>query len=417
MHIAIISDLETQGGAAVAANRLTQGLCGLGHRVSRLVWHPTHGQHSWETHRLPGLWPMPLSLRTLRRLVPQSGKEILNQKIIQHRMKGVLADLRPDVINIHNFHSAAGKEGWSADLAATCLKFAPTVWTLHDMWSFTGRCAYSYDCRKFITGCDHDCPTPNEYPALAPGRIKPAWELRRRVFANNPGLVAVTPSKWLAAEARAGLWANHHVQVIPNGLPLQSFNPCHRVDARAQLGIDAQGPVLLMVADNLTERRKGGQILVEALEQISTQRLTILTLGAGQLDSPSPGIQVFPLGFKGRPEELAMAYSAADALIHPAPVDNLPNVVVESIACGTPVIGFPIGGMFDMVRPGQTGWLAAEVSSQSLAQAIQTALDDIARGVDLRSSCREIAEQEYDQCIQAERYLKLFEELRKSFKP
>jgi len=411
MHIAIISDLETQGGAAVAANRLTCGLCDLGHRVSRLVWRPTGGRHSWETHRLPGLWPLPLRMRALRRLVPQSGKEILNRKMIQSRICEVLADLRPDVVNIHNFHSTAGQDGWSADLAATCLKFAPTVWTLHDMWSFTGRCAYSYDCRKFITGCDSTCPTPEEYPALAPDRIKPAWELRRRVFAGNSGLVAVTPSQWLATEARAGLWAGHHVQVIPNGLPLQSFKPCDRAQARAQLGIDAQGPVLLMVADNLTERRKGGQILIEALGQLSTQRLTLLTLGAGRFELPGTGVRVHPLGFKSQPEELAVAYSAADALVHPAPVDNLPNVVVESIACGTPVIGFPIGGMVDMVRPGQTGWLAAEVSSQSLSQAIQGALDDIAQGVDLRPSCREIAQQEYDQGIQAKRYLDLFKKI------
>ena len=411
MHIAIISDLETQGGAAVAANRLAQKLCDLGHRVTRLVWQFSPGSHSWETLRLPQLWPLPWALGVIRRLAPQSGKEILNRRILQSQVKEVLAQLRPDIVNIHNFHSVPGNDGWSADLAATCLKFAPTVWTLHDMWSFTGRCAYNYDCRKFITGCDSSCPTPDEYPALPPDRIGPAWRLRRRVLARNPGLVAVTPSQWLAAEARAGLWGGHRVEVIPNGFPLQSFKPHQRADARARLGIETQGPVLLMVADNLMERRKGGQILIEALERISTHHITILTLGSGQLDLPGTQLQIIPLGFKGKPEELAVAYSAADALVHPAPVDNLPNVVVESIACGTPVIGFSIGGMVDMVRPGQTGWLASEVSPQALARVIQTTLDDLERGVDLRSSCREIAEQEYDQCIQAERYLDLFKSL------
>ncbi len=414
MHIAIVSDVETQGGAAVAANRLTHGLCDLGHRVTRLVWRPSPGPHPWQTHRLAELWPLPAWLGAIRRLAPQCGKETVNRKIIQSQIKQALSQLQPDAINLHNIHIIAAEDGWSADIAEVCLGFAPTVWTLHDMWSFTGRCAYSYDCRKFITGCDRSCPTPQEYPAVAPNRIQPAWRLRQRVLSRTPNLVAVTPSRWLAQEAQAGLWAGHQVQAIPNGLPLRSFQPCRRADARAQLGIDVQGPVLLMVADNLTERRKGGQILVDALTQLATHRLTILTLGSGRLPPLGPGVTVYPLGFKGTPEDLAVAYNAADALVHPALVDNLPNVVVESIACGTPVIGFPIGGVVEMVRPGQTGWLATAVTPHALAQAIDTALDELDHGADLRASCREIAEREYDQSLQAKRYLDLFEKLQQS---
>src|SRR5262249_14187929 len=112
------------------------------------------------------------------------------------------------------------------------------------------------------------------------------------------------------------------------------------------------------------------------------------------------------------PERIrALAYNAADLLVHPAPVDNLPNVVLEALACGTPVLGFRIGGVPEMVRPGQTGWLAQEVSAAALARGLDAALQDLAQGVDLRPSCRAVAEAEFDDAVQAQRYLQLFRSL------
>ena len=108
---------------------------------------------------------------------------------------------------------------------------------------------------------------------------------------------------------------------------------------------------------------------------------------------------------------LNLAYNAADLFIHPALVDNLPNVVMEAIACGIPVVGFPIGGVPDMVRPVQTGWLASEVSPEGLARAIDIALNDVKQGLDLRHSCRAVAEAEYSAGLQAQHYLSLYQSL------
>jgi len=110
-------------------------------------------------------------------------------------------------------------------------------------------------------------------------------------------------------------------------------------------------------------------------------------------------------------ERVVLAYNAADVLVHPALADNLPNVVLEAMACGTPCVGFPVGGMPEMVRVGRTGWLAGDVTAQALAEALDEALTAIERGVDLHSSCRAVAEAEYAASIQAQRYLRLFESL------
>jgi len=401
MRIVMLSDLESSGGAAIAAGRLAEALVVLGTEVIRVVGQPDGRSHPWKTEAL--MTPRERLLLNATGKISARLKMQAVHRVTSDRLRALLARVQPDATNVHNLHAA----GWGVELVAVCARHAPTVWTLHDMWSFTGRCAYSYDCRKFISGCDASCPTPTEYPSLDPALITRAWRLRRRLFAQHADLVAVCPSEWLAQEARAGLWAGHPVQVIPNGLPLDRFVPLSRELARAALGIDSSGPVLLAAAQALTMRRKGGDTLVEAIDQIRSRPFTLLTLGHGHLPVDSEGIRLFSLGHIDHERTMVLAYNAADLLIHAAPVDNLPNVVVEAIACGTPCAGFAVGGMSDMVRGGITGWLAQDVSATSLAGAVDGALAGIQQGVDLRSSCRAVAEEEYDAQLQARRYLAL----------
>lgn len=407
LHILIVSDHESQGGAAVATSRLATALCEAGHRVTRLVAYPDQQFHPWTT--LPLALPRSFGMKLARRLIAPSGQEGWLRGRIARHFAATLESLRPDVINLNNLHGALDT-GWSLALARLGAQQAPTVWTLHDMWSFSGRCAYSYDCRQFITGCNAACPTPSEYPALAPSRIAAAWEARRALLASFP-LTCVTPSHWLAREAQAGLWRDHPIEVIPNSLALDIYRPLPRALAREALNIRHEGPVLLMVAQHLRERRKGGDLLREALRQLPDRPLTLLTLGHGTLTQEETGHPSHALGYIEHDLTKALVYSAADLLIHPAPVDNLPNVVLEALACGTPVVGFPIGGMPDMVRPGISGWLAPDLSAEALAAALTEAMDTLKAGNDLRVPCRQFAEQEYAPHRQAQRYGDLFHRL------
>jgi glycosyltransferase involved in cell wall biosynthesis len=336
----------------------------------------------------------------------------LDRLRIETILRRALRRLRPDVINVHNIHLGSN-QGWGPELVRICAEVAPVAWTLHDMWSFTGRCAYSYDCRKFETGCDASCPTAGEYPSLEPNRIAPAWETRRQMLRELAGLTAVTPSRWLAAEARRGLWAGHAVHAIPNSLPVEVFRPLERRQARARLGLDESGSVVLVVAHQLTDVRKGGHILPHVWGHVGPRPLTLLTMGAGEVAIRDASIRVVPLGWIADYEKQAEVYSAADVLLHPAPVDNLPCVVMEALACGTPVVGFPIGGVPEMVLPDVSGWLAAEVSAVSLGQTLGQALESIRAGQDLRASCRALAEREYAPQVQAARYLEVFAELQR----
>jgi len=401
----MLSDAETEGGAAVAASRLAQALIDAGQRVTRLVALPDGKEHSWETRSLT-LSADGLSGKIFRRLLPESDCRILDERRVHQRLNSMLAELSPDIINVHNLHKATDKH-WTPKVVSSCAQHAPTVWTLHDMWSFTGRCAYSYDCTKYLTGCDSACPTPEEHPPLAPARIAGAWTTRRLELRNNPSIVAVTPSNWLALEARRGLWLDHRVEVIPYGVPLDAYFPVDRDEARQAIGIATRNPVLLMVAEFLEDRRKGAEILQHALQKLS-RPVTVITLGNGRLNLSPKDIHLHELGFVEEERLKRMAYNTADVFVHPAPVDNYPNVVMEAIACGTPVVAFAIGGLPDMVRPGRTGWLCDSVSSGALAATLEAALKHLACGIELRDTCRAVAETEFGASLQSQRYLDLY---------
>ncbi len=407
MHVVMVSDLETQGGAGIGTSRLADGLIDHGVRITRLVHRPDGQRHRWDTYPLGGGWLARLIWEMVRRL---SGNVSLRPTMcaqalwVHRRLRRALRRLRPDVISVHNIHGA----GWWPELVAVCAQYAPTVWTLRDMWSFTGRCAYNYDCRRFVSGCDAACPTPDEYPALAPRFIAASWEARRQVLGRCRDLVAVCPSSWLAQEASAGLWKGHRVEVIPNGLPLTTYQPVDRDRARAALGLDRSAVVLLVAAQNVRERRKGGEIVTEALRRVAHRPYTVLTMGHGHLDVGA-NVLVHRLGYVEDDETKVLAYNAADLLVHPALVDNLPHVVMEAIACGTPVVSFAVGGLPDLVRPGLTGWLAESVNPASLAATVDAAIAELASGRTLQATCRSVAEAEYDSALQSRRYLMLFQ--------
>jgi glycosyltransferase involved in cell wall biosynthesis len=405
MRILMISDFESSGGAALAASRLAQGLVNLGHAVERIVAIPSSNGNPWGTHTISQLRTIPR--RVVRRAVPRLGVA-LDRAGTEKELARIVRHTRPDVINVHNVHYAQFA-GWSEQMLRICAQHAPTVWTLHDMWSFTGRCIAAYDCEKFVTGCDATCPTPGEYPALPPARIAAAWRRKHELLAELPDVVCVTPSRWMAAQAGRGLWRNHRIEVIPYGLPLDVYRPGDREAARRALGLEAGRSVALFTAQVITDRRNGADLLLAALRQGPARPITVITVGQGALQSPASGVPVVSLGTKERESDRVLAYNAADFTVYAAPVGNLPNTILESLACGTPAVAMPVCGVPELVRTGTTGWLAPEATAAGLAGALRAALRDLARGEKLRESCRYVAETEFGQPLQAQRYARLFE--------
>ena len=412
--IAIVSDHETAGGAAVATRRIEASLrLGMPDwRIARIAFFGDDQERELGHRHILQPCESPLAMQLMRlprKLMPSRFPRPASPAFAERSLKQALSEIRPDVIQLNNVHGAADW-GWGSWMVETCLQFAPVVWTLHDMWSFTGRCAYAYDCERFVAGCDATCPTANEYPRLALEQIGPAWRERRTLYARHrQRLTIVMPSRWLASQARRGLFAEHRIDVIPYGVPAADQIP--RREARMALGLAADGPVLLLAAVDLRERRKGADILRELWLNKPHRPLTLLTMGSGVVPVADSPIRVHSLGYVADDRTKTLAYAAADALLHPAPVDNLPNTVLEAMASGTPTIALPIGGLPELVSPGVTGWLADRATSDGLSEAVGAALRAIEFGLDLRESCRAVAMAEYSLRLQGERYRALIDEM------
>lgn len=287
----------------------------------------------------------------------------------------------------------------------------PVVWTLHDMWAFCGAEHYADDLpnSRFRLGYRR-----NNVPAEERARDlnRETWLRKRRHWKNLMQLVC--PSQWLATCARDSmLFRDWPVDVIPNPIDLDVWRPLPKALARAALGFAPSARLVLLGAPGgLKDPRKGGDLALQALARLAAgphapDALLVFGQSAGTAHPPLP----MPTRFLGPLHDdlsLALAYSAADVFVAPSRQDNLPNTVVESLACGTPVVAFNIGGLPDMVAHEINGWLATPFDPENLAMGIAWVLADEQRRVFLGASARGTAEAQFAPTVIARRYLGLY---------
>ena len=223
-------------------------------------------------------------------------------------------------------------------------------------------------------------------------------------------LHVVALSRWLADEVkRSPILGRFPLTVIPNGLDLQEFAPRCRDSARELLGIPRNAKVLLFVSEELGNRRKGFALLLEALARCAGKIPDLLLLSLGQ-NKPAVHVDIpwVHVGSVNNDRFLSMVYSAADLFAICSLQDNLPNTVLEAMACGLPVVGHAVGGIPDMVRNGVNGLTVAATDDGALAAAIVDLFNDSARCAQMGANGRRIAVEEYSVERQAQRYSELY---------
>lgn len=323
--------------------------------------------------------------------------------------------LKADVINLHWVSSMIDL----ASFIKLIPKTTPLVWTLHDMNLLTGGCHYSGDCQKYRTHCE-SCPELNSRK-----QRDLAWQnfsSKKRLLdeLDTTRLTLVAPSRWLLQCAQQSAIASrfpaHH---IPYGLDTETFQPQPIDQARRRYGIDSGQKVILFVADTVENHRKGFDRLIKALQHLfgeldeNAADYTLVAIGRSQkLEGILPeGVQLVSPGFVDDDTRMAEIYSLADVFVIPSRQDNLPNTVLEAMACGTPVVGFPVGGIPDMVIDGETGWCASDSSSVALGQAIRRVLSEQSKTGVMAQKCRQLVTSRFSLAKQADSYLELFKKL------
>ncbi|MFZ4633793.1 MAG: glycosyltransferase family 4 protein [Saprospiraceae bacterium] len=399
MKVALLNTYP-HGGAGVACRRLAQALPSVGVEAHLLTRDDAGKKWPFYAERLSFL-PYEKDKTVRFSFSPANfGTDLRKNKVVQ----------QADVIHLHWINQGFLSLKNIAQLAELG---KPLVWTLHDMWAFTGGCHYSGDCRQFEHGCG-SCPYvrrpgPNDLSSHI-------FLQKQRYFPKK--MHFVTCSGWLAGLAReSALLRDYPVVDIPNPIDTAVFAPvtdAERLAYRQSLGAPPDAWLLLFVAMKISEKRKGFHLLKNALEHLKATRpdlpLRIMVLGKGDPEALSAlPYPVHPLGLVHDVKLLTQAYAAADVFAIPSLEDNLPNTVMEALACGVPVVGFRTGGIPEMVQHGDQGFLAVQGDVESFANGILNVLEGEVPHSAYRLSARRKATEQYAHSVVAGRYKALYE--------
>lgn len=417
MQVLLINTSERAGGAAIAASRLTAALNRNGVKATLLVRDKT--TDSVTTVRLP----QRLRLRWAflwERLRIWAANGFTRRGLWEVDIAASGADIttlpefrEADVVHLHWVNQGLLSMQQIAKILASG---KPVVWTMHDMWPCTAICHHARMCTLFHSHC-HDCPQ-----LLRPNSRDLSWQVfERKAQAYDGGNITfVGCSQWLAGEARkSALLKGHQVVSIPNTYDSQLFHPINdasRVALRRQLGLPKDRRLVLFACQKVTNEHKGLEYLVQALLSSSfavmDQKLTMVVVGQmAENVAQSIPFPVCTMGYVNDEATMAQLYQAVDVFVTPSLEENLPNTIMEAMACGTPCVGFRIGGIPEMIDHKQNGYVAAYRDAEDLAAGISFVLNDLER---LAAGAAQKAAETWNEERVASQYRALFERRRMS---
>jgi len=374
MRVLFINKSDSGGGAAIAAYRLYRALNNL-EEIDTLFLAAKKQlddprviavRSSWQ-------WAFEMAFDVVARSagfqyqwIPFSGRTLLAKTM----------EFSPDVISLHNIHSGY----FPIRLLAEISSIAPVVWTLHDMWSFTGGPAHTHGDDSWMelkAGLrDH-----RYYPKT--GINLGSFHLRQkeRVYARS-NITVVTPSKWLQKRAvMSPVFRCKEVHCIPNCIDTDVFRPSNRKTMRAKLGLPSEGNIVAFAAEFLSHNEwKGGKELVDIVSELDrriSSTLTLVALGHGRPKFPPlKKVRIVYPGFVSGESRMAEYLSTADVLIYPSKADVFGLLLAEAFSCGTPVVTYDVGSCGELVENGLRGYSVAPFDCVEFVSKVLCLLSD-----------------------------------------
>ncbi len=404
------------GGAAIAARRLMGALNNNGARAMMLVARkerddisvaglPSRRLHQWHflSERLGVFLRQGLSKDHLFDIDPAThGTDITTMPEFKEA----------DIIHLHWIN-----QGFLSmkSLAKVLRSGKPVVWTMHDMWTFTGICHYTRGCERYKEGCG-DCPLLRHRGGN--DLSHKVWRRKEALWRQHPSLTFVGCSEWLTDMARhSALLRDHQVTSIVNAIDTKLYAPRDKKEVRQRLGLPDDRCLLLFCAYNVTLPIKGLEYLRQAIAMLTEKdptlrdRLGLIMAGKGseEMAGQMP-VKTYAMGFVTDEHQRALIYNAADIFVIPSLQDNLPNTIVEAKASGMPVVATRVGGIPQMVNDHDDGLLVNAQDAGALAEALGRMLAD----ADLQAMAtrsRQNALAQYSESAVARRYMDLYENL------
>lgn len=326
----------------------------------------------------------------------------------------------PDIIHAHNLH----RNYFDLRALPWLSQQAPMVLTLHDAWLLSGHCSHSFSCDRWKTGCGL-CPDLTIYPEVEADATDFNWQRKAGIYARSR-LFITTPSQWLLNMVQQSMLMAGTVEyrVIPNGIDLETFCPADKKMARAKLDIPQDSKVVLFVAEGIRanifkDYETMGAAVTQVADQLGEQNLIFLALGEEDNQDRIGPAELRFVPYQPDPARVAQYYQAADVYIHAARADTFPTVILEALACGTPVVATKVGGIPEQVKAlnetddqnNATGMLIGPGDAPAMAIAIQELLlNDLLRE-QLATNAVQDARERFDIKDQVRHYLTWYQEV------
>ncbi len=265
-------------------------------------------------------------------------------------------------------------------------KGKPIIWYMHDMWPITGGCHHSFGCTKYEKDCSN-CPLMKFFR----NRTKNVLAKKIKYWKRYPNFIPVAPSTWLTECIRhSALFSDKRTYTIPNVIDTNLYIPKEKKGIKEKLGLPLNKKLILASAMGYDNPFKGVQYLVKAMEALSDTNYEFVIVGKAKPEF-FPKIlhkKLHLLGYIENQSEMVNIYNCAEALLITSMAENFPNVVIEAMSCGMPVIGFATGGIKDQINHKENGWLVKQKDVKGLVEGIHWVLEE-ANYNDLQKNARQ----------------------------
>ena len=371
MRILIVNTSERTGGAAVAANRLMKALNNNGAKAKMLV-------RDKETETLTVV-PLPHS--------PRLRWHFLWERLVifcrlhfsrQHLFEVDIANAGYDITKLPEFQEADVIHLHWVNQGMLSLKGIqkilqsgkPVVWTMHDIWPVTALCHVTLGCQHFTSQCGNCRLLPgggssHDYSTTI-------WQRKQRMLADE-NIYFVACSHWLESEAkRSALLKGQKITSIPNPIDTRIYKRGNKQEARQRLGLPLDKKLILFASQRVTNVNKGMDYLIEACRQLQISDAAVVILGGHAEEVVSQlSLEAYPLGYVNDEQRIVDVYHASDVFVLPSLSENLPNTIMEAMACGVPCVGFKVGGIPEEIDHRRNGYVAEYRSAEDLARGIR----------------------------------------------
>ena len=407
MRILIVNTSERTGGAAVAANRLMKALNNNGAKAKMLV-------RDKETETLTVV-PLPHS--------PRLRWHFLWERLVifcrlhfsrQHLFEVDIANAGYDITKLPEFQEADVIHLHWVNQGMLSLKGIqkilqsgkPVVWTMHDIWPATALCHVTLGCQHFTSQCGNCRLLPgggssHDYSTTI-------WQRKQRMLADE-NIYFVACRHWLESEAkRSALLKGQKITSIPNPIDTRIYKRGNKQEARQRLGLPLDKKLILFASQRVTNVNKGMDYLIEACRQLQISDAAVVILGGHAEEVVSQlSLEAYPLGYVNDEQRIVDVYHAADVFVLPSLSENLPNTIMEAMACGVPCVGFKVGGIPEEIDHRRNGYVAEYRSAEDLARGIRWILAE-ADYEELSKNAVQKVVQNYSQQSVALKYLDVY---------